>query len=75
MPQDVVRIPFGPDPAPAVTDGAVPGPVAVCWDLLAAIADALDCPPPAGEVDEGMFLRLRSDRSRLALAAFTPSAG
>jgi hypothetical protein len=72
LPQDVARIPFGPDPAPAVADGAVPGPVTICRDLLAAIADALDCPPPAGEPDEGVFLRLRSDRARLALAALRP---
>ena len=45
LPQDVVRIPFGPDPAPALAAGAVPGPVTVCRDLLAAIVDALDCPP------------------------------
>jgi hypothetical protein len=72
LPQGVVRIPFGPDPVPAVTDSVVPGPVAVCRDLLAAIAHALDCPPPAGEADEGVFLRLRSDRARLALAALRP---
>jgi hypothetical protein len=71
-PQEVVRIPFDTDLAPAVADGAVPGPVAVCRDLLAAIADALDCPPPAGAADEGVFLRLRSDRARLALAALRP---
>ena len=69
LPQDVVRIPFGPDPTSVVVDGVVPGPVAVCRDLLAAIADALDCPPPAGEADERVFLRVRSDRARLALAA------
>jgi hypothetical protein len=72
LPQDVVRIPFGPDPALGVADGAVPGPVAVCRDLLAAIAAALDCPPPASEADEEAFLRLRSDRARLALAALRP---
>ena len=71
-PNGVVRIPFGPDPAPAVADGVVPGPVAVCRDLLAAIADALDCPPPASDADEEVFLRLRSDRARLALAALRP---
>ena len=38
LPQDVVRIPFTPGPAPDVADGAIPGPVAVCRDLLAAIA-------------------------------------
>jgi len=72
LPQDVVRIPFGPDPTSAVVDGVVPGPVAVCRDLLAAIADALDCPPPAAEAHEGVFLRLRSDPARLALAALRP---
>ncbi len=72
LPQGVVRIPFGPDPAVDVADDVVPGPVVVCRDLLAAIADALDCPPPAGEADEGVFLRLRSDRARLALAALRP---
>jgi hypothetical protein len=41
-------------------------------DLLAAVADALDCPPPAGQADEEAFLRLRSDRARLALAALRP---
>jgi hypothetical protein len=70
--QEVVRIAFGPDPVPAMADGAVPGPVAVCRDLLAAVADALDCPPPARETDEEVFLRLRSDRARLALAALRP---
>lgn len=72
LPQDVLRVPFGPDAAPDVADGAVPGPVAVCRDLLAAAANALDCPPPAGEADEGVFLRLRSDRARLVLAALRP---
>jgi hypothetical protein len=72
LPPGVVRLPFGADPVPAVAEGAVPGPVAVCRDLLAAIADALDCPPPACEAGEGVFLRLRSDRARLALAALRP---
>lgn len=72
LPDGLVRIPFGPDPAPAVADDVVPGPVMMCRDLLAAIADALDCPPPASEGDEGVFLRLRSDRARLALAALRP---
>jgi hypothetical protein len=63
LPTDVVRIPFGTGLAPAVADGTVPGPVAACRDLLAAVADALDCPPPAAEADEGVFLRLRSDRA------------
>jgi hypothetical protein len=72
LPQDVVRVPFGPSPAPAGADGAVPGPVAVCRDLLAAVAAALDCPPPAGEADERVFVRLRSDRARLVLAALRP---
>jgi hypothetical protein len=72
LPDGVVRIPYGPDPAPAAADGVVPGPVAVCRDLLAAIVDALDCPPPAGEADEGLFLRVRSDRARLALAVLRP---
>jgi hypothetical protein len=72
LPQDVVRVPFGPDPGLAVADGAVPGPVAVCRDLLAAVTGALDCPPPAGEADEGVFVRLRSDRARLVLAALRP---
>jgi hypothetical protein len=68
----VVRVPFGPGAAPAVADGVVPGPVAVCRDLLAAVAAALDCPPPAGEADEGVFVRLRSDRARLVLTALRP---
>jgi hypothetical protein len=72
LPTDVVRIPFGTDLAPAVADGTVPGPVAACRDLLAAVADALDCPPPAGEADERVFLRLRSARARLAMAALRP---
>jgi hypothetical protein len=72
LPSDVVRIPFGPDPVPAVADDPAPGPVAVCRDLLAAIAAALDCPPPATAADETVFLRLRSDRARLALAALRP---
>jgi hypothetical protein len=72
LPQDVVRIPFSLGTTSAVADGVVPVPVAVCRDLLAAIVDALDCPLPAGEADEGLFLRLRSDRARLALAALRP---
>jgi hypothetical protein len=72
LPQDVVRIPFSAGHAPAMANGAVPGPVVVCWDLLAAIAAALDCPPPATEADEAVFLRLRSDRAQLALAALRP---
>jgi hypothetical protein len=72
LPPDVVRVPFGPGPAPAVADGAVPGPVAVCRDLLVAVAAALDCPPPAGAADEGVFVRLRSDRARLVLTALRP---
>ncbi len=72
LPQDVVRIPFGIDPVPGVAESPVPGPVAVCRDLLAAIVAALDCPPPAGAADEEVFLRLRSDRARLALAALRP---
>jgi hypothetical protein len=73
LPPGVVRVPFGPGPAaPAMADGAVPGPVAVCRDLLAAVAAALDCPPPAGQADEGVFVRLRSDRARLVLTALRP---
>src|ERR1700733_14049945 len=62
LPQDVVRIAFGLDPAPAGSDGAVPGLVAVCRDLLAAIADALDCPPPAGEPAAILIFRLARNR-------------
>jgi hypothetical protein len=72
LPPDVVRIPFSSAHPPALADGGVPGPVAACRDLLAAIAAALDCPPPATEADAEVFLRLRSDRARLALAALRP---
>ena len=72
LPPDVVRIPFSSAHPPALADGGVPGPVAACRDLLEAIADALECPPPATETDQQVFLRLRSDRVRLALAALRP---
>jgi hypothetical protein len=39
------------------------------WELLAAVQDALDCPPPADVAGEEVFLRLRCERARLALAA------
>jgi cytochrome P450 len=79
LPQGVVRVAFGADPVPAATIGAVPGPVAVCRDLLAAVADALDCPPPAGEAGEGVFLRcVRTGRGwlwpRYAQCWRTPNA-
>jgi hypothetical protein len=72
LPADVVRIPFSTGHAPALADGGITGPVAVCRELLAAIATALECPPPATQADEQVFLRLRSDRARLALAALRP---
>jgi hypothetical protein len=72
LPLGVARVPFGPGPDPVVADGAVPGPVAACRDLLATVAAALDCPPPAGAADEDVFVRLRSDRARLVLAALRP---
>jgi hypothetical protein len=68
LPQDVVRVPFGTDPDP----DPVAAQVAACRDLLAAVKAALDCPPPASEADEGVFVRLRSDRARLVLAALRP---
>ena len=40
-----------------------------CQELLAAVRDALDCPPPADVAGEEVFLRLRCERARLALAA------
>jgi hypothetical protein len=40
-----------------------------CWELLTAVQDALDCPPPADATGEQVFLRLRCERARLALAA------
>jgi hypothetical protein len=72
VPDNVVRVPFGPDPDPAVADGLVARQVAKYRDLLSAVADALDCPPPASQSDEDAFMRLRSDRARLALAALRP---
>jgi hypothetical protein len=67
LPDRVARIPFGAaQTRPECTAQTQAGG----WrDLLAAVADALDCPPPAGQADEDAFLRLRSDRARLALAA------
>jgi hypothetical protein len=70
LPEAAVRIPFSP--APAGDECALPGQAGVSGDLLAAVAEALDCPPPAGQDDEGVFMRLRSDRARLALAALRP---
>jgi hypothetical protein len=70
LPEAVARLPFAPPPAS--TDHAKPGQVAACWDLLAVVAGALDCPPPADQDGEEMFLRLRSDRARLVLAALRP---
>ena len=70
LPEAVVRLPFRP--SPARTDRALPGPVAACRDLLVAVAGALDCPPPADRDGEEVFLRLRSDRARLVLAALRP---
>jgi len=64
IPPTVSRLPFAPSPG---RPGREP-----CRDLLAAVRDALDCPQPADHAGEGAFLRLRSDRARLALAALGP---
>lgn len=72
VPDGVVRVPFGPDLIPAAADGPEADQVAAYRDLLSAVADALDCPPPASEAEQGVFIRLRSDRARLALAALRP---
>ncbi len=70
LPQTVVRLPFRRPPAAG--DATAPDWPAACRTLLAAVVDALDCPPPAGATDESVFVRLRSDRARLALAALRP---
>jgi hypothetical protein len=44
-------------------------------DLLAAACDILDCPPPAGPAGEPAFLRLRSERAGLLVAALRPVLG
>jgi hypothetical protein len=56
------RLPFQPRPGRREAYG----------NLLAAVCDALDCPPPADSAGEWAFLRLRSERARLVLAALRP---
>jgi hypothetical protein len=63
LPAGVVRVPF---------ERPVGRREAACRDLLAAVCEALDCPPPADAAAESVFLRLCSDRSRLAVAALRP---
>lgn len=70
LPDTVTRIPFGP--SLVTPDPAAQGSRAACRELLAAVRDALDCPPPADDVDVSAFLRVRSDRARMALAAILP---
>jgi hypothetical protein len=62
LPATVVRLPFQSPPGRREAFG----------NLLAAVRDALDCPPPAGEAGEAAFVRLRSERARLVLAALRP---
>jgi hypothetical protein len=63
VPPGMMRVPFGPPPATADASGAP-------WrELLTAIRDALDCPPPVTAANEETFLRLRCGRARLALDA------
>jgi hypothetical protein len=62
LPSSVVRLPFE----------APPGRREAFRNLLAAVCDALDCPPPADAAGEEVFLRLRSERARLVLAALGP---
>jgi hypothetical protein len=66
VPPGMVRVPFASSPPAADAALAAGAP----WrELLTAIRDALDCPPPATAADEETFLRLRCARARLALAA------
>jgi hypothetical protein len=62
LPGNAVRAPFE----------APPGRREACRNLLAAVCDALDCPAPADSSGEEVFLRLRSQRARLVLAALGP---
>jgi hypothetical protein len=62
LPATVARLPYqGP-----------PGRREAFGNLLAAVRDALDCPPPADGAGEAAFSRLRSERARLVLAALRP---
>jgi hypothetical protein len=54
LPATVVRLPFQ----------APPGRREAFGDLLAAACDALDCPPPAGQVGEAAFARLHPAAAR-----------
>jgi hypothetical protein len=66
VPPGMVRVPFPSSPPAADAALAAGAP----WrELLTAIRDALDCPPPAAAADEEAYLRLRCARARLALAA------
>jgi hypothetical protein len=66
IPAFAVRLPFASSPQ---TDEAPPPAVPPWRELLTAIRDALDCPPPATAADEEAYLRLRCARARLVLAA------
>jgi hypothetical protein len=69
VPPGMVRVPF--EPCPPAADAALAAGTA--WrELLTAIRDALDCPPPVTAADEETFLRLRCARARLALDAIGP---
>jgi hypothetical protein len=65
LPANVARLPFAAPPARSEAYRS----------LLAAVCDALDCPPPAGPAGEAAFLRLRSERARLVLAGLRPVVG
>jgi hypothetical protein len=66
LPPGTVRIPAGP-PAGTAAPAAAP-----CRARLAAVRDALDCPPNDRAAAATDLPRLRAERARLALAALRP---
>jgi hypothetical protein len=54
LPATVVRLPFQ----------APPGRPEAFGDLLAAVCDPLNCPPPAGQAGEAAFMRLHPAAAR-----------
>jgi hypothetical protein len=66
VPPGMVRVPFAPSPPSA---GAALAAGAPWRELLTAIRDALDCPPPTTAADDEPYLGLCCARARLTLAA------
>jgi hypothetical protein len=66
IPAFAVRLPFA---SSQQAEEALPPAVPPWRELLAAIHDALHCPPPATAADEEAYLRLRCARARLVLTA------